>query len=160
VYAAYAAVPCRIDRRDRNSGGGPGPPLDFGLLQRTLLDIDFPPSRPVHPRSPLSLSISALGPSLSRQPSLPLVSPSRSTLSHRGLLSFLLAHPFVSPRCPCSSPLALRSLLYLLRVSLPTVRSSPERRPIWRHRTKCVKAWRDTTPHTHSLPILLFTRRF
>lgn len=124
--------------------------LDFGL-QRTLPDIDFPPTLPsASSPPPVSPYLTHFGLLSSAPPasSLLLVSPSFSLLSPRSLI--LPTSPSLCPSF-CSPPALPRGLfLRLLLVPLPPVYSecSPERRPIWRHRTKCVKAWRSTAPHT------------
>lgn len=135
---ARTAIPCRIDQRvpsrDANSAGGLGS-LDFVRC----LTLIFLRLALFYLLSVLALGLHSLF--LSPWPStspLPLVSPSSSLLSRRGLsypsdssvpLSLL---PF--PGCPSLPPLLSSSSA--VRSECP-----PERRPIWRHRTKCVKAW-------------------
>lgn len=73
-----------------------------------------------------------------------------SLIMPRSLLSFRFVRPFVplSPLSPLSfghSPLSSSSS--------PVWSECSPKRPIWRHRTKCVKAWRDPqrhTAHTHT----------
>jgi len=116
--ASYTAVPCRIDRRvpsrDRNSGGGSGfSPLISGCNARCLTLIFYRPvlallyHSPFRPSASLSFS-PVLNIALCLSLSLSLVSPSYSPLSRRGLLSFLLTRPFVSPPALYSPLLALR----------------------------------------------------
>lgn len=158
---ARIAIPCRIDRRvpsrDGNSAGGLGS-LDFGL-QRTLPDIDFPPPRP--PLSFLRFGSQSLL-SLSLSLALDIVvafgfAVLFALIAPRSLLSFRFVRLFV-PRSPLfwlSSSSSSSILFFSLRSEC-----SPERRPIWRHRTKCVKAWRGLPhsalahAHAHDHPIL------
>lgn len=100
------------------------------------------------PRPSPSLSILALFSSLS----LPL-KPRRVAFGFTVLVALIAPrgfYPFDSP-IPLSHLLPVFSvfLLFLLFVPLRS-ESLPERRPIWRHRTKCVKARRDPQRHTRT----------
>lgn len=119
--------------------------LDFGL-QRTLPDIDFPPSRPSSSSFSISLHFGPLFPlslflsfSLCLEPHRVAFGFLVALIALR-VLSFRFARPFIPPSS---------SFLVFLFIPLRSEGSS-ERRPIWRHRTKCVKARRDPQRHTRS----------